>query len=217
MKKETTGQQEVKPTKRLTSDQIQKIVLVGIFAAIVIVLQFFSGQIRFGPFSITLALVPIIVGGAICGPFAGAFLGFIFSAIVLMNDAAAFLAVSVVGTVLTVLLKGTLAGLASALLYKALHFITKNETGKSRRTMLRVFLSGIACPLVNTGIFVIGCLLFFMPTINGWATAAGFESGIKYIVFGMIGVNFLVEFATVTVLSPVIVRLIEMATKRNQF
>ena len=85
MKKETTGQQEVKPTKRLTSDQIQKIVLVGIFAAIVIVLQFFSGQIRFGPFSITLALVPIIVGGAICGPFAGAFLGFIFSAIVLMN------------------------------------------------------------------------------------------------------------------------------------
>ena len=217
MKKETTGQQEVKPTKRLTSDQIQKIVLVGIFAAIVIVLQFFSGQIRFGPFSITLALVPIIVGGAICGPFAGAFLGFIFSAIVLMNDAAAFLAVSVVGTVLTVLLKGTLAGLASALLYKALHFITKNETGKSWRTMLRVFLSGIACPLVNTGIFVIGCLLFFMPTINGWATAAGFESGTKYIVFGMIGVNFLVEFATVTVLSPVIVRLIEMATKRNQF
>ena len=209
--------QKEKTPKRMTSGQIQKLVLAAILTAIVIVLQFFSAQIRFGPFSITLALVPIIVGGALCGPLAGAFLGFVFGVVVLMNDAAAFLAVSVIGTVLTVLLKGTLAGLASGLIYKALGVITRGEKGKGWKNMLRVFLAGIACPLVNTGWFIVGSLIFFMPTINGWASAAGFESGGKYLIFGMIGVNFLVELATVTLLSPLIVRLLEIATKRNRF
>ena len=40
---------------------------VGLFTAIVIVLQMLGAVIRFGPFSITLTLVPIIVGAAIYG------------------------------------------------------------------------------------------------------------------------------------------------------
>ena len=52
----------------MTREQITKLVLTGILAAIVVVLQYFSSYIKFGPFSITLALVPIIVGAAICGP-----------------------------------------------------------------------------------------------------------------------------------------------------
>ena len=74
---------------------IRNLVLTGILAAIVVVLQIFSGYIRFGPFSITLALVPIIVGGALCGPLSGAFLGLVFGTVVLINDAGAFLAINV--------------------------------------------------------------------------------------------------------------------------
>ncbi|MBO4323008.1 MAG: ECF transporter S component [Clostridia bacterium] len=203
-------------SKTMTREQIHKLVLTGILAAIVIVLQFFSGYIKFGPFSITLALVPIIVGGAICGPLSGAFLGLVFSVVVLINDAAAFLAVNPGGTVLTVLLKGTLAGLASGLVYSALRVIPGTESAGNWKTMLRVFISGIACPIVNTGIFVIGCYLFFMPTINEWAAGMGFESGTKYLFFGMIGINFLVEFATVVLLSPLIVRLIGIAANRRK-
>ena len=189
-----------------------KLVLTGILTAVVVVLQFFSGYIRFGPFSITLALVPIIVGGALCGPLSGAFLGFVFSVVVLINDAAAFFAVDPFGTVLTVILKGTLAGLASALLYKALSGL---EADKPLKKMLRVFLSGIVCPLVNTGIFVAGCYAFFMPKVNEWAASLGYASGTNYLFFGMIGINFIVEFATVVILSPIIVRLIDIASNRK--
>jgi uncharacterized membrane protein len=205
-----------KNSKSMTREQITKLVLTGILAAIVVVLQYFSSYIKFGPFSITLALVPIIVGAAICGPLSGAFLGLVFSVIVLIFDAAAFLAIDPFGTVLTVLLKGTLAGLASGLIYRALKVIPGTESVGKWKTMLRVFLSGIACPLVNTGIFTAGCFIFFMPTINEWAAAAGFESGTKYLFFGMIGVNFLVEFATVVLLSPLIVRLIGIAANRRK-
>ena len=192
--------------KSLNKLQIHRLVLTGILAAVVAVLQVFSGYIHFGPFSITLALIPIIVGGALCGPVSGAFLGLVMSAIVLINDAAAFLAVNPLGTVVTVLLKGTLAGLCSALVFKALNS-RSDDTSPNRKT-LRVLISGIFCPIVNTGLFVLGCYAFFMPTINGWAAAAGFDSGVNYIIFGMIGINFLVELATVTLFSPVIVRLI---------
>ncbi|MBO7376074.1 MAG: ECF transporter S component [Clostridia bacterium] len=192
---------------------IRKLVLTGILTAIVVVLQVFSGYIRFGPFSITLALVPIIVGGALCGPLSGAFLGLVFSVVVLINDSAAFLAVDPFGTVLTVLLKGTLAGLASALIFRLLSLGARKQDGKQNpwMKMLRVLIAGIACPIVNTGIFVVGCLLFFMPTLAGWAEALGYKDAASYLFTGMIGINFLVEFATVTLLSPVIVRIIDLA------
>ena len=79
---------------------------LGILTAVPIVLQMLGSFIKFGPFSISLTLVPIVVGAALFGPLAGAWLGFVFSMVVLFTDAQAFLAVSVPGTVLTVLLKG---------------------------------------------------------------------------------------------------------------
>ena len=76
---------------------------VGIFMAIVIVLQLLGAFIKFGPFSISLTLIPIVVGAAIYGPGAGAWLGFVFSMVVLLSgDAGPFLAVNAFGTVLTV-------------------------------------------------------------------------------------------------------------------
>ena len=89
---------------------------VAIFTAIVIVLQSFSAVIRFGPFSITLALIPIVVGAALYGHWAGAWLGFVFGMVVLLSgDAGPFLAVNPLGTILTVLLKGAGAGCLSGL------------------------------------------------------------------------------------------------------
>ncbi len=200
--------------KTLNKLQIHRLVLTGILAAVVAVLQVFSGSIHFGPFSITLALIPIIVGGALCGPLSGAFLGLVMSVVVLINDAAAFLAVNPFGTVLTVLLKGTLAGLCSALVFRLLN--SRSDDVSPGKKALRVLISGIFCPIVNTGLFILGCFAFFMPTINGWAAAAGFDSGVKYIIFGMIGINFLVEFATVTLFSPLIVRLIYLGETADE-
>ena len=70
---------------------------VGLFTALVVVLQFLGGGIRFGIFSISLVLVPIVVGAAIYGWQAGAWLGFAFGVTVLLSgDANAFMVVDLV-------------------------------------------------------------------------------------------------------------------------
>ena len=92
-------------------EKTRKLTGVAIFTALVIVLQLLGSFIKFGPFSVSLTLIPIVVGAALYGSAAGAWLGFVFGVVVLVSgDAAPFLAVSVAGTVFTVLVKGALAG-----------------------------------------------------------------------------------------------------------
>lgn len=185
----------------MQNDKIRKIAGIGIFTAIVIVLQLMGSFIKFGPFSISLVLIPIVVGAAVYGPLAGLWLGFIFGMVVLLSgDAAAFLAVSVIGTIITVICKGSLAGLCSGLVYKAF---------KGNRIIATV-LSAIVCPIVNTGFFLLGCVLFYMPTITSWATALGFENVFAYMMIGLVGGNFIFELLSNAILSPIIIKVINM-------
>lgn len=180
------------------------IALTAILTALVVVLQFLGQFIRFGPFAISLVLIPIVIGAATCGTKASTWLGSVFGAIVLVSDAQAFLAIDILGTVVTVLLKGMLAGLLTGLTYKL---------ASKKNVYLAVVLSAIVCPLVNTGVFLLGCWVFFMDTINEWATAFGFASAVEYMFLGMVGVNFLFELATNVILSPVVVRLLNIKKK----
>lgn len=186
----------------MNHERIRKLVLMATFTALVLVLQFISANVKFGPFSITLALMPIVVGGAMFGPLAGAWLGLIFGiAVLITGDAAAFLAVDIFGTVVTVLLKGMLAGLVSGTVYRLLE--------KRNGTVASVCAS-IVTPLVNTGVFLLGCLVFFMPTVTEWA--GGSNVG-HYMIFGLVGLNFLVEFAVVVLLSGTVTTIISYGKK----
>ncbi len=176
--------------------------LGALLTALVIILQFMGSFIKLGMFSVSLVLIPIVIGAAMCGKYIGAWLGFVFGVVVLISgDAAAFLAVNIPGTVVTVLLKGTLCGLFAGLTYDL--FAKKNQ-------YLGVFAAAIVCPIVNTGIFLLGCLIFFMPTISGWAGDANLVS---YMIFGMGLINFPVELAFNLVLSPVVVRLLNISKR----
>lgn len=178
---------------------------IGLLTAIVVVLQLLGGGIRFGMFSISLVLIPIVVGAAVYGWQAGAWLGFAFGVTVLLNgDAAPFLAVDVAGTIVTVLLKGTACGLISGLAYTLL---------AKKNAWLAVFAAAFICPVVNTGIFLLGCKLFFYETVKGWGAAAGFPNAAAYMFLGLAGVNFLIELAANMVLAPVISRLIKIGKK----
>ena len=190
----------------MANTQTKKLVMLSVLSAITLVLQLLGSSIKVGSlFSISLVLVPIVVGAAICGKYSGAWLGFVFGLSVLISgDALPFWAVSPFGTILTVLLKGILCGLAAELCYKAVSKLS---------TVGATFASAIVCPVVNTGIFLIGCKLFFMELITQWAAAFGFESVGSYIIFGLVGINFLVEIGTNLVLSPIIVRLIKISEK----
>ncbi len=186
----------------------RKLTGLALLTAIVVILQFLGAFIRFGPFSISLVLIPIVVGAALYGVLAGAWLGFVFGLVVLLSgDAAAFLVISPIGTILVVLLKGALAGLCAGAVYKAL--CERNET-------LAVIVAAIVAPVVNTGIFLLGCLVFFLPTVREWGQAMGFENVGTYMILGLVGGNFLFELLINVVLSPVIVRLVRLGRKENK-
>lgn len=183
----------------------QSIVLCAVLTAIVVLLQFVGAFIHLGPFSVSLVLLPIVIGAALCGVGAGAWLGFVFGVIVLLSgDAAAFLGVNAPGTIITVLLKGTACGAAAGLVYKLI---------EKKNKYAAVAGAAVACPIVNTGIFLLGSLVFFMETITAWATGLGFESVGKYMIFGLAGGNFVFELALNLVLCPVIVRLLNIRSK----
>lgn len=178
---------------------------VGLFTAIVMVLQFLGGGIKFGMFSISLVLVPIVVGAAIYGWKAGSLLGFAFGvAVLLSGDAAAFMIVDPLATVLVVLVKGAACGFFAGLVYKLL-----SKAGSK----LAVYGAAISCPVVNTGVFLLGCQFFFLETVSGWGAALGYENAAAYMFLGLAGINFLIELAVNLVLAPVIVRLIKIGRK----
>lgn len=182
----------------------QQIAGLGLFTAIVVVLQALAVNIRFGIFSITLVLIPIVVGAALYGWLAGAWLGLVFGIVVLFTDAGAFLAISVPGTILTCVLKGMAAGAAAGAVYKLL---------EKKNTWIAVILAALVAPICNTGIFLLGCRLFFFDTIKVWAEGAGFANAGAYMIFGLVGMNFIVETITNLVLSTVAVQLIRIGRK----
>ena len=188
-------------------NHVSTIVGLGVLTAIVIILQALALNIRFGVFSITLVLVPIIVGAALYSYKAGAWLGLVFGTVVLLTgDAAPFLAVNAPGTVFTVLAKGILAGLVAGLVYTA---------AAKKNALLAAILAGIVAPVTNTGIFLIGCRLFFYGTIQEWAANAGFENAAAYMIVGLVGVNFLVELIINLVLAAAIVQIVRIIKKNT--
>ena len=55
---------------------------LALFTAIVVVLQLLGSFIKVGPFAVSLVLIPIVVGAAVYGVKACAWLGFVFGVVV---------------------------------------------------------------------------------------------------------------------------------------
>lgn len=190
--------------------KIQSIVVTAILAAVIIVLQSFASAIHIGPFTITLSLVPIILGAVLYGALQGAILGAVFGAVVCFAvitgaDAGGYLMFQELPVITLVLcvLKSTVAGYLAG--------VVANLFKKHKYA--GVFTAAIVAPVCNTGILSIGMLLFYKELVTGWAIGAGYESALLYIILGVVGVNFLVELAINIVLAPVIVRIISITKK----
>ena len=76
---------------------------------------------------------------------------------------------------------------------------------------LAVFVSAIVCPVVNTGIFLLGSLIFFIDTVNAGATAENMSVGAYLIIF-FVGLNFIFELLVNIILSPAILRILNIKT-----
>ncbi len=183
------------------NQQIQKLVLGAIMTGLVIILQLIgSATTFFGPFSTAVALIPIVLGAAMCGTAVGAWLGFVFGMVVILSGGAAlFFAFDVPGTIITVLLKGTLCGLAAGIVYNVVSKFNK---------YLAVFAAAIICPIVNTGVFLLGCYVFFMDSATEIATTIGLSFSGMAVFWALAMGNFALEIISNAVLSPVIVRVL---------
>ncbi len=185
--------------------KIEVITVGAALSAIVVVLQLFASYIQIAGTPISLVLIPIVIGAALCGKYVSAWLGFVFGMTVLLSgQAAGFMTFSVVGTIVTVLLKGTACGFLAGLVYEAVAKKNKN---------LATLSAAVVCPVVNTGIFMLGCFTFFF---NDLALAAATENSniFVYVIVTYVTTNFLVELLVNVVLNPTIVRLIDIIRKR---
>ena len=189
--------------------------LVGMatFTAIVVVLQLIASFVKFGFFTPSLVLIPIVIGTAIYGIKAGAWLGFVFGVVVLIAcitgaDGGGYLmwGVNPAVTALICVGKGVACGALAGLTYQLLHH--KNQ-------ILATVAAAVVCPVVNTGLFCLGAVAVFKPLLlewaAGWAAQNGMEavSLVTYVFLGLIGINFLVELLINVVLSPVVVRILK--------
>lgn len=184
------------------SEKTRRLTGLALLTAIIVVLQVVATFIKFGPFPITLALAPIIIGAALYGPKSGAYLGGVFGVVVLL---ACIMGWDAGGSVLwnanpfltavICLAKGTLSGLCAGAVYRAL----------SATPLLGSIAAGIVSPVVNTGLFCLCLALLFHDILVAWA---GGTEVFYYILFGLTGINFLVELAVNLVLSTVIVRVV---------
>lgn len=198
----------------------RKLTTLAIFTALILVLQLVSALLtRFVPVlpvSITLTLVPIVVGAALYGVSAGAYLGGVMGAVVLL-----FCIVSLDAggamlwnsnpllCALVCMVKGIAAGAVAALVYRGL--CDKNATAAA-------VTAGICAPTVNTALFVAGMFLFFKDNLMVWTQLWADQTGhaadpVFYAILGLAGINYLLELAVNLVLAPVIVRIIKARQK----
>lgn len=178
--------------------KITKMVTIAFLMALVVIMQFVSGLIPpIGGFSISLVLIPIVLGAALYGPGVGALLGATFGVIVFINcvngtdvGGAMVLQANPLLCFVVVMGKGILAGVAAGWVYRLL---------KKADAYVAMLVAAVVCPVVNTGVFVICMLTFFKDVLAAWANGGDL---IAYILTGLVLANFVPELVINMAFSP---------------
>ena len=187
---------------------------LGILLALVIVLQSISSL---GVVTICLCLIPITLGSMVLDWKGGAILGFSFGLVaafwgIVGKDLFTFYLFNAnpIMTILICIVKGTLAGVVPALLYKWLSsYKYKNSD------LVASIVASLSAPIVNTGIFALGCMII-KSDVTSVAGQLGVSADnfVTLLFVVLIGANFFVEFGINAVFSPALNKLTLMLKKR---
>ena len=186
---------------------VKKITGVAILVALVIVLQIIGNYVTLGPISINLALIPIAIGAIMFGPLAGALLGLVDGVLCIVAPSTLefFMPFAPFWTILTCLVKTSAAGALAGLVYRLIS--KKNDT-------VAIIVSSLLIPVVNTGIFA---LASFTVVANAIANLNATNVNVmKFVFLFVIGWNFIFEFGVTSVLSPTIVKVINIWKKERE-
>ena len=172
----------------------RNIVITGLLLALEIVFQILGNYLQIGLVNINLTLVTVVLAAVLCGPMSAAILGFFNGIMALFapSTIAVFMPVSPYGTIVVCMLKCALAGIAASYVY---NFI------KNKNKLVALVVASALVPIVNTGIFCLGCLVFFRPFLES-GVSEKFPNMAAFLIFGVIGLNFIIELVSTIVLSP---------------
>lgn len=180
----------------------REISVLGLFSAVTVVLQLLSYFVKLGTFNLSLVLIPIVLGAYLYGPRVGAILGGVFGVVVTICcftglDMGGYILVSAnpLVTSAVCIIKGIAAGFASGMVAKLL---------KGKNEYVAIILAALVAPIVNTGLFVCAMLLFFKDILSSWA---GGTDIVAYVITGLVGVNFIIEFTINAVMAPSLLRV----------
>ncbi len=184
------------------------VAVIGIFAAVVVVLQFISAFVKIGSFPLTLTLIPIVLGAVLYGPKVGSALGAVFGIVVVI---CCFTGIDVGGQILVqanpvlttvvCMAKGILAGLLPGLVFRAVG---------GKKPYLGTVLSAIVAPIGNTGLFLICMMVFFKDVLVSWA---GGSDVVYYVFTGLVGWNFVIEMVINIIAAPMLYRVSKAVKK----
>ena len=198
----------------------RNIAYIAVLVALVVVLQVFGGYLTIAGLSLNLALIPIILGAILFGPLWGAVLGFICGLIIFIygvtgQEAFTFYIFGVNPVVTTILcfIKTTVAGLVAGFVYRPI--AKKNK-------IVAVFVASALVPIINTGIFAVGCFII-LDTIVAYLKNVGLDTtgmSAGYIVFAVVITwNFFIELLTSLILAPAVAtvtRVVEQQLSKNK-
>ena len=180
----------------------KNVTVLGVLLALVIVLQAVGGSFSIGPVQLNFTLVPIVLGALTLGPMAGGLLGLACGIVVMIQVIMGLVPFytliwteTPIVAALTCLLKTTVAGFLAGYVYR--------WTAKKNR-YLAVFLASATVPIVNTLLFMLGCLGMW----NAITQIAGGTNVFVFVIITLIGFNFFVELALNLVVSPALYRII---------
>ncbi len=185
---------------------------MAVLLALVIVLQLFGSYFKIGATSFSFVLVPIVLGGILYGIAVGGILGFVFGFMTLMSGVsgtdfftATLFQAQPIATAFLCLGKATFAGLGAGLVYKLI---------AQKQDYVAVFVASVTAPILNTGLFIVGSLLFFQETLRANFVGAG-STVLYFLIIGCAGLNFLVELAINLIASPAIYRVLRVIGKKG--
>lgn len=173
-------------------EKIQRITLIGILAALTVVLSFIPVKYFF---EITLTIVPIVVGILVGGKRTGLILGAVFGIVSFLqcfgfsplgvNLLAINPFLTFIVCVPTRMLMGWLAG-----------FVYELSTKKHGHTRIADIVCSILVPLLNTIFFMFTMVACFYNTelIQGFKDILGAKNVIHFIIL-FVGINGLIEMA----------------------
>ena len=99
-----------------------------------------------------------------------------------------------------------LAAIIAAAYLLIIHYAMKKDTAP-------VYLASMIAPIANTGIFVAGMFIFFRPLLAEWA---GGSDILLFVLTGIVGVNFILEFTVAVIFAPAIAMAAEALMKRHR-